>query len=90
MRYYLSVKYAYKEYGDIFILFAKTSNPNNEFYELNNMGKVIVKFIISQQCVTKEELFDFLKESEIGEFDREDISNFLDILVERGALCLKN
>ncbi len=92
MRYHLSKKFAFKEYGDLKILFSKTGNPENEFYELSGSSKLLIEFIAKNNGVTQEEICQYLSQN-VFDADisiRKDISDFLETLTVRKVLDIEN
>jgi len=90
MKYYLEKRYAYKEYGDLGILFAKTNNPDSEFFELNSFGKMIIGIVIRNNGATQEEIIDYLFQGSciLKDESKEEIIEFLDMLIKKDVLYI--
>lgn len=90
MKYYLSSKCAYREYGDLSILFLKTNNPNNEFIELNCTGKEVINFMMKYNRVSKKAIIDYVCQNSYAWSNNveKEICDFIDALVNKDIICM--
>lgn len=91
MKYYLAKNCVFKQYDKLSFVFARTENPDNEFYELNCTGEILIEFIVKNNGATKEELLSCLSQN-LKEFNNDiinEISEFLGVLLDKRILYLQ-
>lgn len=60
MKYRYNKIFVYKKYGDLKIVFAKAFNPEDEFFELNDVADLMACYIRMHDAVSKEEIMEYV------------------------------
>jgi len=60
MRYRYNKIFVYKKYGDLRFIFAKTFNPEDEFFELSEIADLVVCYIRMHDTASKEEIVNYV------------------------------
>lgn len=86
MKYRYNKSFVYKKYGDLKIIFAKAFNPEDEFFELNNVADLMACYIRMHDTVSKEEIMDYVIKESGSEENREEAEEAFAFFLEKRVI----
>lgn len=86
MRYRLNKMFVYRRYGNLKFIFAKAFNPEDEFFELNEVADLAACYIWMHDTVSKEEIMEYVIAESGSEENREEAEEAFDFFFEKKVI----
>ena len=86
MKYKLNKTFVYRRYGNLKFIFAKAFNPEDEFFELNDVADLVACYIWEHDMVSKEEIMDYIISESGSEENREEAEEAFDFFLKKKVI----